>query len=351
MTLTGNDDRASINRSTTTDANGLYEFTNLRPGTYSVSEAQPAGYGDGLERAGNKSGSIAVNDVISAVPIASGDNAIFYDFGEVSSSIAGVVYVDANNNGSREANEAPIAGVTIILSGTDGSGNPVNRQTVTAPDGSYLFDSLPAGTYTVQQVQPTAYRDGIDTIGSLGGTASNDILASIVLGVNQQSVANNFGEIGLISDLISKRDLLTSTPRFNTGTNAPQNPNTALANLLGGLLSTTPALQTTPPPAPSTPSNLLGGLLSTTPSLNTTPPPATSSPPTNLLGGLLSTTRRYRRRLRQHRARQVTCLVVCFPRRRVRTPHRHRRTATLRLTCSVDCFRPPQFKYWKSTSY
>ena len=61
---------------TATDANGFYEFTGLRPGSYTTSETQPAGYLDGKDTAGTAGGSTAVNDVISAVTLASGEDGL-----------------------------------------------------------------------------------------------------------------------------------------------------------------------------------------------------------------------------------------------------------------------------------
>ena len=41
---------------TTSDANGYYEFTGLRPGVYSIVEAQPSQYVPGIDTAGSKGG-------------------------------------------------------------------------------------------------------------------------------------------------------------------------------------------------------------------------------------------------------------------------------------------------------
>ena len=55
--LSGTDDLGDpVTASTTTDGSGDYSFTGLRPGTYTVTETQPAGYGDGAESAGSTGG-------------------------------------------------------------------------------------------------------------------------------------------------------------------------------------------------------------------------------------------------------------------------------------------------------
>ena len=56
LTLTGTDDRGqSVNQTTSTDANGFYQFSNLAPGRTS-DETQPAGYFDGKDTIGTQGG-------------------------------------------------------------------------------------------------------------------------------------------------------------------------------------------------------------------------------------------------------------------------------------------------------
>ena len=51
MKLTGvNDLGASVSLTAITDANGAYTFSNLRAGTYTVTETQPSGYNDGAPK-------------------------------------------------------------------------------------------------------------------------------------------------------------------------------------------------------------------------------------------------------------------------------------------------------------
>jgi len=86
---------------TKTDARGYYEFTNLRPGVYTVLQSHPAGYVDSLDTPGSKGG-IAVNsnqplsesilqtltvdpmnDAILRISLGSGDAAVNNNFSEV----------------------------------------------------------------------------------------------------------------------------------------------------------------------------------------------------------------------------------------------------------------------------
>jgi uncharacterized repeat protein (TIGR01451 family) len=82
------------------------------------------------------------------------------------SSLAGFVYVDRNNNGLKDPGEEGIAGVMIRLNGVAQDGSTIAHQQLSASDGSYRFDNLPAGVYQLTQDQPENYLDGRDTPGT-----------------------------------------------------------------------------------------------------------------------------------------------------------------------------------------
>ncbi|HEY7886581.1 MAG TPA: SdrD B-like domain-containing protein [Cellvibrionaceae bacterium] len=69
-------------RVTQTAADGSYSFTDLPPGEYTVTETHPAGWVDGIDTAGSHGGDDSVDDIISNITLAPGDDAIEYNFGE-----------------------------------------------------------------------------------------------------------------------------------------------------------------------------------------------------------------------------------------------------------------------------
>ncbi len=188
--------------STTTDANGKYAFTNLKPGVYGVEEIQPANYLQGSDRVGSAGGALNGTDRILNAALSSGVNGVNYDFWEVlPASISGFVYVDKNDNGIFDPSETPLAGVTVTL--LDAAGNPTGQTRTTDAKGFYEFQMLSPGEYSVRETQPLPpkypYFDGIDTAGTvdgmLVGTAYNDLIDKIHVGPGQSGINYNFGEL------------------------------------------------------------------------------------------------------------------------------------------------------------
>jgi protocatechuate 3,4-dioxygenase beta subunit len=196
-------DKAGNVTKTKTDANGFYEFTGLKAGEYTIVEVTPAGYLDGDEHAGTVAGvtmgKIVSDDRLGNIKLAPGDAGINYDFCEVEpASVCGVVYHDRNNNGIQEAGEEGIKGVKLRLLDVDGK--PTGQEVLTAADGSYCFKELAPGEYKIQEVQPTGWLDGKETVGKVGGktvgaTDQDDSICYVVLAGGDQGVQYNFGEL------------------------------------------------------------------------------------------------------------------------------------------------------------
>jgi hypothetical protein len=112
---------------TTTGANGIYAFTGLTPGVeYQVQFSKPAGSVYAKADTGNDASDTDANvttGLSQRVRLASGQNNTTIDAGYYNStSIAGSVYGDANNDGVKDAGETPIVPATVNLTGTKGLG-------------------------------------------------------------------------------------------------------------------------------------------------------------------------------------------------------------------------------------
>lgn len=211
VTLTGTNDLGPIAPiSRKTDANGFYEFPNLRAGTYTVTEIQPEGFLDGKETRGNVvpiPGSVGT-DMIDQIAIGNGVSATQNNFGElIPGSIDGVVYQDTNQNGLRDPGERGIVNVTMRLTGTDELGPITPIDVVTDANGQYSFTNLRPGSYTITQVTrpmfqfenlpPGFYAPGLKTRGNvtpIPGSTSQDFISAALSPCS--SLSNfNFGEL------------------------------------------------------------------------------------------------------------------------------------------------------------
>ncbi len=82
VTLTGIDDRGqSVSLTAVTDDVGNYRFAALRPGTYTLTETQPANYNDGIDTLGSLGGVLG-NDNFSNISLQANQNGVGYDFAE-----------------------------------------------------------------------------------------------------------------------------------------------------------------------------------------------------------------------------------------------------------------------------
>lgn len=129
-------------------------------------------------------------------------------------SLAGFAFIDVDGDGVRDAGECGIPGVQVTLTGTDSAGNTVSLTVLTQGNGSYLFESLAAGTYTLTERQPTALADAQDATSVTGAVLSNDQITNIVLDGGDAYAENNFGEAGLHAQYISIRMFMASSPSF-----------------------------------------------------------------------------------------------------------------------------------------
>jgi hypothetical protein len=164
-------------QSVTTDASGHSSFTTL------LSAALPAGQGLVTATATDPNGNTSEFSAgVTATPLPP-------------SSLSGVVWEDFNNDGQFDFGEKGISGVTITLTGSDFLGNAVNvPPQLTDSDGAYVFLNLLPGTYTLTETQPTGYLQGIESVGTAGGSLVATDQFSVPLGLGVNGLNYNFGE-------------------------------------------------------------------------------------------------------------------------------------------------------------
>jgi uncharacterized protein (DUF2141 family) len=139
LTLSG-----PLSRTTQSDSTGAYLFGGLKPGSYSVQVENRAGWIHTWPGAPGD----APASLDSLNPSRTGID--FANFQLV--TISGLMFDDANRNGTRDLAEGVLTNRTVTL--TKGLSN-VN--TLTDGGGNYHFSGVSGGTYTVTQTGPPGY--------------------------------------------------------------------------------------------------------------------------------------------------------------------------------------------------
>ena len=146
-------------RTTTTDANGGYSFDNLTPGSYIVEFERPTGFQPTDLDAGSDdaldSDANPTTGRTSVINLAANENIPTIDAGFWQpASLGNFVWDDLDADGTQDAGEPGISGVTVNL--LDGSGNLLNTTTTNA-SGIYVFSNLNPDNYMIQFIVPDGY--------------------------------------------------------------------------------------------------------------------------------------------------------------------------------------------------
>jgi hypothetical protein len=119
-------------------------------------------------------------------------------------SLSGIVFEDFNDDGQVDFGEKGLAGVTVQLTGSDDLGASVNFSQQTDNDGAYTFLNLRPGNYTLTEAQPAGYLQGVDSVGTAGGSlvATDQFFVQLAQGVD--GLNYNFGEQPAATESVQK---------------------------------------------------------------------------------------------------------------------------------------------------
>lgn len=153
-----------------TQADGTVTIPSVPAGTWQVAEVVDPMW-------------VAITPATGTVTVPAGGTGSFTAGNARPAPISGVVYIDTDGDGIRDAGEVGRPGVRLDLGGTRPGGITVPAQTVlSGSDGSYVFPGLLPGTYTV----------GMQVPGGLTATTPRTIGGIKILS-GQGSPNNNFG--------------------------------------------------------------------------------------------------------------------------------------------------------------
>jgi len=189
---------------TTTAPDGSYSFMGLAPGDYIVEFLAPAGYAPSPQDQGGDdtadSDASPATGRTGVIALSSGEDDPTNDAGYYQSAFIGdYVWQDTDGDGTQDAGEPPIPGVTVNLyedNNQDGvpDGAPIATD-VTGANGEYGFPVAP-GSYVVEFVAPAGF-DG--TLQDQGGNDAADSDADPNTGLTG-TITVNSGDTDLTND-------------------------------------------------------------------------------------------------------------------------------------------------------
>ncbi len=170
---------------TTTDANGLYQLTNVIPGEYYLVFITPSPVGIFTQAppGGDPNVTTKVNPALPLPPglegqnagrtldftVTPGENNMTYDAGLAgltafgSSGIGDLIWNDLNENGLQDTGEPGLPGVIVELYTAE---NVLVATTTTDSNGLYTFEALDPGQYKIVVTIPAQFKATAQNVGS-----------------------------------------------------------------------------------------------------------------------------------------------------------------------------------------
>jgi hypothetical protein len=175
-------DGTTIIDTTTTDGLGNYIFTNLDGGNYVIGFSNlPSGYtfttqSGSIENEANSDANVTTGKT-TVIALGLGEDKMTVDAGLVAPvgtvCLGDYVWIDLNNDGTQDANEPAVPGITVKL--YDNNSNTILQRATTNSVGQYMFCGLTIGnTYSVGFENLPAGYEFTTQIGALSVADNSD---------------------------------------------------------------------------------------------------------------------------------------------------------------------------------
>ena len=106
------------------------------------------------------------------------------------------MYLDRNRNGKDDAGTDPgIATIGVVLMGVDDSGRAVRLVTHTQADGTFVFDGLQPGSYSIRAPRSVKFRDFRSNAGTAGDTVVHHAIENIPIHAGMVAQTYDFGKL------------------------------------------------------------------------------------------------------------------------------------------------------------
>jgi protocatechuate 3,4-dioxygenase beta subunit len=197
VTLAGSTTRGKpIHLSATTDDDGAFTFIEIPPGTYALTRQLAPSYVAGRPLPGTVNGSPCGqphDDAIRGIVLAAGAFGLHFRFAEVrAASLMGMIQLEDTLDDDGPL-EMPLAGVSVILSGTDHRQRAVQLTATTDARGVYRFAGLQPGTYDLYPAPPRGLAILQARVGDKGGrVVGTGKLSAIPLASGDTGTRYNF---------------------------------------------------------------------------------------------------------------------------------------------------------------
>lgn len=174
----------------TTDVSGFYIFDDIVPNAY-VLEVDDTTLPGNFTTTPTGDPDKDADNISEPMMVAPGDVVLLGDFGYQSTSgstISDAVFIDANADGIQDADEPGIPGVTIQLTNNAGD---VMATITTDENGNYIFEGLPADTYTVKITDTRNILNNLVPVSDADG--NNDLVSTVTVDGTAHNLLQDFG--------------------------------------------------------------------------------------------------------------------------------------------------------------